>query len=59
MPLAAGTHIGPYEVLVPLGAGSMGEVYRALDTRLKRETALKGPQPGRDYQRESAQRRQF
>jgi serine/threonine protein kinase len=39
--LAAGSRLGPYEVLAPLGAGGMGEVYRARDTRLEREVAIK------------------
>jgi eukaryotic-like serine/threonine-protein kinase len=41
MTLSSGTRLGPYEVLAPLGAGGMGEVYRARDTRLNREVAVK------------------
>jgi serine/threonine protein kinase len=41
MALAAGTRLGPYEILAPAGAGGMGEVYRARDTRLERTVAVK------------------
>ena len=41
MPLTIGTRLGPYEVIAPVGAGGMGEVYRARDTRLGRDVAVK------------------
>ena len=49
MPLEAGTRLGHYEVVSSLGAGGMGEVYRAKDKQLGREVAIKlllGPAPG-------------
>src|SRR3984893_788733 len=41
MPLSAGTRLGPYEILAPIGAGGMGEVYRAHDPRMGRHVAIK------------------
>src|SRR3984957_19138419 len=41
MALSVGDRLGPYEILAPLGAGGMGEVYRARDTKLDRDVAIK------------------
>ena len=41
MPLASGTRVGSYEIVSPVGAGGMGEVYRARDSKLKRDVAIK------------------
>ncbi len=56
MRLTAGARVGPYEVLATLGAGGMGEVYRARDTRLGREVALKVISDGALLDRERLQR---
>src|SRR5262245_46392383 len=61
MPLPSGAKLGPYEVLAPLGAGGMGEVYRARDTRLDRTVAIKvlpehlagSPGPRQRFEREA------
>jgi serine/threonine protein kinase len=41
MPILTGKRLGPYEILSAIGAGGMGEVYRARDTRLNRDVAIK------------------
>ena len=41
MPLSMGSRLGPYEILAPIGAGGMDEVYRARDTNLGRDVAIK------------------
>ena len=41
MTISSGTKLGPYEILSPIGAGGMGEVYRARDARLKRDVAIR------------------
>src|SRR5260370_32720596 len=45
MPLTIGSRLGPYEIVEPIGAGGMGEVYRATDTKLRRSVAIKVMQP--------------
>jgi serine/threonine protein kinase len=57
VPLVTGSKLGPYEIVAPLGAGGMGEVYRARDTRLNREVALKVLP--REFENDPARRRRF
>ena len=57
MGLAKNARFGPYEVIALLGAGGMGEVYRARDTRLKREVALKILPP--EFAQDPARRQRF
>ena len=54
MTLSAGTRLGPYEIVSAVGAGGMGEVYRARDTRLEREVAVKVLSPRSDQLRDRA-----
>ena len=56
MPLQPGTKLGPYEILTPLGAGGMGEVYKATDTRLNRTVAIKVLPPQFTHNPEMKQR---
>ena len=56
MQLAAGSRLGPYEIVAPLGAGGMGEVYKARDTRLDRMVAVKVLPPGKVADPERKQR---
>ena len=57
MTLPAGTRLGPFEILAPLGAGGMGEVYRARDTRLGREVAVKVLSP--EFSADADRRKRF
>jgi serine/threonine protein kinase len=56
MPLNPGTRLGPYEIVAPIGAGGMGEVYKARDTRLDRIVAIKVSQArfSERFEREAA-----
>jgi len=55
--LQSGTHLGPYKIVSIIGAGGMGQVYRAIDTRLEREVAVKVLSP--DFSRDREQLRRF
>src|SRR5512146_3174195 len=57
MSVAAGSHIGPYEVIARIGAGGMGEVWRARDPRIGRDVAIKGLPP--ECARDSVRVRRF
>ena len=57
MTLAAGTRLGPFEILAPLGAGGMGEVYRARDSRLGRDVAVKVLSP--EFAADADRRKRF
>ena len=57
MALKAGARLGAYEILAPIGAGGMGEVYRARDTKLGREVAIKVLPEG--FSEEEARRARF
>jgi Tol biopolymer transport system component/predicted Ser/Thr protein kinase len=57
MTLSAGTRLGPFEILAPIGAGGMGEVYRARDTRLGREVAVKVLSP--EFASDADRRKRF
>ena len=57
MTLPAGTRLGPFEILAPIGAGGMGEVYRARDSRLGREVAVKVLSP--DFAADADRRKRF
>jgi eukaryotic-like serine/threonine-protein kinase len=56
MPFSNGIRLGPYEIITPLGAGGMGEVYQARDSRLNRMVALKVLPPDRMSHPERRQR---